>query len=307
MFRRSRNTHTPVRQPTRSVAPRESQSVFSYRAARQVREGNPERQLESLQQRQHQGQTTVRRRTRTAVFLAVLVVLFLYVSWLNSSPRVIVLGSAIDKSLLQNTTTYQQAAAKLLGASVANHNKLTIDADGVARKLEQAYPELASVSVQSSLFGHQPQISIEPTAPTLELTTTSGSTFVLAASGKALALANTVTQLSTLHLPVINDQSGLPVHLGSAALPSTDVTFIQTLLLQLQAQHLTTTSLTLPQGTSELDVRISGKPYFIKFNLENSVNQQVGTFLAVNKYLTVHTITPSQYIDVRVAGRAYYL
>jgi hypothetical protein len=66
-------------------------------------------------------------------------------------------------------------------------------------------------------------------------------------------------------------------------------------------------SMILPAGTSELDVHLAGQPYFVKFNLNNNdPRQQAGTFLAAIANLQKNHITPAQYIDVRVDGRAYY-
>jgi hypothetical protein len=64
----------------------------------------------------------------------------------------------------------------------------------------------------------------------------------------------------------------------------------------------------LPAASRELDIHLTGLPYFVKFNLNDNADakQQVGTFLATRKYLTTHNITPTQYVDARVLGRVYY-
>ena len=63
----------------------------------------------------------------------------------------------------------------------------------------------------------------------------------------------------------------------------------------------------LPVGTSELDVKLTNQPYTVKFNLESgTARQQAGTFLATQAKLQSQNVTPGQYVDVRVGGRAYY-
>jgi hypothetical protein len=90
-------------------------------------------------------------------------------------------------------------------------------------------------------------------------------------------------------------------------LPANSVTFVQTLVAQLSSKHYTIASMTLPPAASELDVKLVGQAYSIKFNFENNdPRQQVGTFLATIAQLQKQNITPSQYVDVRVDGRAYY-
>jgi hypothetical protein len=134
----------------------------------------------------------------------------------------------------------------------------------------------------------------------------SGKEFIISATGIAVAPASKLSNIATFHLLLLTDQSGLTIRLGGAALSSTDIVFIQTVKEQFTAHNLTISSLTLPSASSELDVRINGTSYFIKFNLGTDANQQIGSFLAVRKYLTSNNITPSQYIDVRVLGRAFY-
>ena len=305
---RKRKKETPEisarRQPLRSLTPRDNSSVFSYHAARQMRGDDARRPEVSGRVEPRIGSRFDR--VRFGALILGLFLLFVYFTWLGGSSHVVVEKSTNSAVLLQNTDRYQQAADSLLRTSLANHNKLTLDSSGIAAKLAQQFPELADVSVQTPLFGHQVQIYITSATASLILDTLSNQAFLVASSGKVLAPADTVSKLSSLHLPTVIDQSGLPLQVGSAALPSTNVNFIQIIVAQLQAAHITLKSLTLPRGTSELDVRISGKPYYIKFNLEADADQQVGTFLSLYKYLNRQQITPAQYIDVRALGRAYY-
>jgi hypothetical protein len=76
----------------------------------------------------------------------------------------------------------------------------------------------------------------------------------------------------------------------------------------LQQQHLAVATFVLPAGSSELDVYLDGKPYYMKCNLalSDTAREQVGTFLAVQHDLEEQGRRPGQYIDVRIAGRAYY-
>jgi hypothetical protein len=65
-------------------------------------------------------------------------------------------------------------------------------------------------------------------------------------------------------------------------------------------------SLTLPSGLSELDVRIKGQGYYVKFNLLGDGREEAGAYLALKSHLDAGHITPRQYIDVRVEGKGYY-
>jgi hypothetical protein len=138
------------------------------------------------------------------------------------------------------------------------------------------------------------------------LQTTAGGAFVIDSRGRALIATSQVPQISKLNLPVVADQSGLDVSLGKLALPSRTVAYITEVVGQLNAQHITVTSITIPAGTSALEVRIQGAKYLIKFNLHGDARAEAGTYLAVIAQLNREHKVPAAYIDVRVDGRAYY-
>jgi hypothetical protein len=170
----------------------------------------------------------------------------------------------------------------------------------------QQFPELSSVSVTLPLFSKRPIVYIQTTQPALTLAARDGS-FIIGANGKALLRADQLPSTNKLSIPQVNDQSGLEVKVNQQALSSVDVSFIQTVVGQLAARHFTVASMVLPAGASELDVKLDGQPYTVKFNLESGdARQQAGTFLATQSKLASQHITPAEYIDVRVDGRAYY-
>jgi hypothetical protein len=227
-------------------------------------------------------------------------------TWLNNTPKITILGPTSEQELLQNPIIYRQAIIKLLQSSFTNHNKLTLNTENIANVLEQKFPEISSVSIQAPTIGFSPSIYIIPAIPAILVSNNSALDYVLTESGIAIAAVNNLSKLASLHLPQLTIQSGAVFHVGQAILSNSDITFVQTVMGQLKAHNLIINSLTIPSGTSELDVRISTASYYIKFNLEDNADQQIGTFLAVHKYLVSNNITPTQYIDVRVLGRAFY-
>ena len=96
--------------------------------------------------------------------------------------------------------------------------------------------------------------------------------------------------------------------MGQLALSSQTVSFIQSVVYELQHQKVTYSRLVLPAGSQELDVYIEGQPYYVKFNIHDvtTAREQVGSYLAAMHYLKEQGAAPSSYVDVRVAGRAYY-
>lgn len=227
---------------------------------------------------------------------------------LSGKPKIVVVSSASSeggKLFLRPQADYEDAAAKLFSKTFSNHNKLTVDASGIAAAFQKQFPELNDVSVTLPMLGRRPTVNIQPSTPTMILAASNGK-FVLDDNGRAMLNATHTTAIDALHLPTVTDQSGVPVHPGQIVLPSNESTFVQTILTQLRAQHISTGQIVLPAAASEVDVHIASQPYFIKFNVQNAALPQAGSAVATMRHLTARGVTPRQYIDVRIDDRAYY-
>jgi cell division septal protein FtsQ len=237
--------------------------------------------------------------------LVIGIVLTLFNLYLSDTPQVIPVSTTKSAIFLRNQQAYDAAAHAALDKAFWNGNKLTINTDRITADLRAQFPELAGVTVSVPFAGNRVRVYVEPATPQL-LLSSNNTLYVVDTSGRALIAAAQVPRIEKLGLPVVNDQTGLPVEAGKAALPSTSVAFITEIVAQLKAKSITISSLTLPAGTSEMDVRISGVGYFVKFNLQGNAREEAGAFLAVKKQLERDRITPQTYIDVRVEERAYY-
>jgi hypothetical protein len=224
---------------------------------------------------------------------------------LSSHAKVITVQSAGGAKLLQNSSVYEAAADELLSTSLLNRSKITVNTTRISQELKRKFPEVAQATITLPLLAHRPIIYLTPVKPALLLATSNGS-FVIDVNGRALLPSAGLTS-ETDTLPQVIDQSGLSVTANKQVLPSSNVAFIQEVVAQLNSRKFLIASLTLPAGTQELDVRFADKPFYVKFNLASpTARAQSGTFLAVFAKLQGQGTTPSQYVDVRVAGRAYY-
>jgi hypothetical protein len=225
---------------------------------------------------------------------------------LSSTPKIVVLGNGSNQFALQSLSVYQQAAHVAFGKSLTNNNKLTINTDAVAAELQGKFPELHAVSISLPFLGRQPTVYIQPAVPQMVFSTSSGQ-FILDSNGRALADYTSRTELpSDRSVPIVTDQSGIAAQKGAVVLPSQSVHFITEVAAQLYAKQIKVDTWTLPAAGSELDVKVSGAPYFVKFNLQANAREEAGTFLATKNYLDNQHKTPNTYIDARVTGRAYY-
>lgn len=309
-----RNKHTPPaenrerRRAQLQPGPGTKGSVFSYHAARslQARTNDERSPVADTPPRRKSLKALRRLRTARTMSVAVLTLLLVIVSLnLDSRPRVTLIGGP-GHIFLRPTAVYTQAAQQLFARSALNHNKITVNTAQIAAAFQRQFPEIDAASIRLPLLGNQPVLYVQPAIPQLILDTQSNGAFVLDDNGRALLHADSVPGVSQLDLPTVVDQSGITVTPGKIALPAATVDFIGQVAGQLKAAGLQLAQLTLPAGTSELDVRVSGAGYFIKFNLEGKARAEAGTFLAVRQYLTSQHVVPGQYVDVRVPGRAYY-
>jgi hypothetical protein len=286
--------------------PAQSSSSFAYRSRRSEEEINTGRQLSrETTASKHLGRFLLKR-FGLVVLLIALFLSMVNVLSLSNNARVMSLNDDNANSFLHDQAVYESAASKLLAGSVWNRNKITVNTSAVNQEMLKQFPELSSVSVTLPLLSKRPIVYVQTAQPALILSASNGP-FIIDTTGKALLPAGKLPSGSKLKLPVVTDQSGLNVSLNKQALTSGNVSFIQTVIAQLAGRGITVESMVLPVGTSELDVKPAGKPYTVKFNLESgTARQQAGTFLATQSKLQSQNITPAQYIDVRVDGRAYY-
>jgi hypothetical protein len=203
---------------------------------------------------------------------------------------------------------YQDAAAEILSSSIWNRNKITINTGAARTEMQKKFPELANVSVSLPMVGQRPIFYLTPNPPSFVFQTSNGN-YILDSSGTALIKQEQASAKILTELPVITDQSGLLAKVGTQVISSSETRFIQTVVDTLAAKQVTVNTLVLPaKGVQELHVTVVGQGYTIKFNMHDvtTARQQAGTYLATSSNLTKQNVTPGQYIDVRVLGRAYY-
>jgi len=272
-----------------------------------MRENGLTRDAEAVQQEE-----SARRRPKSpwrtrlpmlAVLLAFALVAFVGLQ-LSSRAKVVPVGADKSHAFLRDVRVYEAAAQKAFTPAL-NSNKLTVDTAKIAADLQKQFPELKAVSVSLPVFGSQPTVYIQPTAPAMILASQDGL-FVLDSNGRALISGNDVAKIGELDLPKVTDQSNLAIQVGQIALPSSTVAFITEVFGQLKAKGLTVTSFVLPSGTEELRTTIQGAGYYVKYNLHGDAREEAGTYLAVKARLDASHTAPHEYVDVRVENRAYY-
>ncbi len=297
------------RQRRTADSPQKGSPAFLYRSRRSGEELNTGRQLTrgTADTAPKSLKRFVLHRFGLIILLIALIISCVNVLSLSSYARVVSLTPAGSAGpFMHDKHVYQMAADSLLAGSVWNRNKITVNTEGVSRQMLKQFPELSSVSITLPLLSKHPTVYVQTARPALILSARNGS-YVIDTTGKALIHSANLSDKARQGLPLVTDQSGIDVRINHQALSSGDVSFILTVIAQLAASHVSVSALVLPAGTSELDLHVAGQPYTVKFNLQSGdARQQAGTFLAMQAELKSRNMTPAQYVDVRVDGRAYY-
>ena len=109
-----------------------------------------------------------------------------------------------------------------------------------------------------------------------------------------------------LTLPVVEESTNLPVKIGDRVVPASFIGFCSGLIETLPKKSgLQITGMRVPDTTSELYV-VTNRGYYLKFDTTRSSSEQVGDLKIVLDTLARQKKTPAEYIDLRIAGKAYY-
>jgi hypothetical protein len=297
MFGHKNKNQPEIRRPG---VPAARQNVFSYHANRSTPESVVGRG--EVRREAHDSGLHALRNLPAIISGIVIVAAGIYATTLSTSPRVAM--SDDGQQLAHSQQEYQDAAAQIAGSSLLNRSKLTVDTANIESRLRERFPEIRTVEVTVPLLGRRPVVEISTIRPVFTLVNNSGEYFI-ASDGRATAAAGSYAVKPKTILQVY-DQSGVPLKPGNQILTKDTVAFITAVILQMQAKNVKVASMTLPTVPYELQMRIDGAAYYVRFNTLGDARLQSGTFLALKERLDGQKQKPAEYIDVRVEDRAFY-
>ncbi len=239
-------------------------------------------------------------RLKLIMALTVIIIVLILELPVSSNAKIVIAGGS-EASASLPTASYQTAAEHILSSSLTDHTKLTLNSSTLAAQLKKQFPEINSVNVSYSVFSWRPTISLKLSQPVLTLEDANNK-YLVSNSGIVVGIGSAAKS----SLPLVVDDSNLSPVTGRPILPANYVNFISELLAQLAANGVSSSQLVLPKASAELDLTPKEQNYFVKFNLQGNAEEQAGTYLAAAHYLSKQGVHPSSYIDVRLAGRAYY-
>jgi len=206
--------------------------------------------------------------------------------------RTIVVSSAARQAEIQVEAT------KLTSGDWWWGNLVTFSGDGFVSKLQQADPTLRSVTVRRKWF-HTVVVTATLKQPSLGWST-GNQTYVLDKDGTVIS-----TTVAAASLPVVYDGSNLPVTVGQKVASAHFVDFVSQVVPALGADGIGVTHLDIKDTTYDL-AATTNKGYRLLFDTSRGVADEIADLKAVQRLLVAQKHTPAEYIDLRIAGKAYY-
>ena len=301
MLGRRKKTVEGNRSRRTSAAPTSNSNFFSYHASRASETNTPRSREEAPVRR---GSYAFQwRHVPTFLAATAVVVSVLYTLTLGNQVTIKTLGQ--KSPLLRDQKVYQEEANRIFSNSILNKTKLTINTQKFEDEMKQQFPELGVVSMTIPIMGRSPLVELVSEKPTLLITSQEGI-FVLNQNGKAIARLKDVPGVTSLNLATVNDESNIPIKVGKGVLSSQDVTFISTLVYQLNAKGITVSNIKLPPEPAEVRIEIVGQKYYVRFNLLNDPRISAGQFIAAYNKIRAEKGTVNNYIDARVEEKIFY-
>lgn len=268
---------------------------------RQVRSGYEVYTAKSSNSRLTQGVPTAPRRAvsrrwprlktgRWVILAAVIVLIF----WAFGS-------TLISRVNVTGTTNLQAKDVEhLVRAQISRNpwyaNYFTVGGLNLNRTLPEQEPRIKTVSV-SKQFPSTINVKVVERQPGV-VWVSAGENWEIDIEGVVIGAASNKPMATVL------DTANIPVKPGDRVAPSRFVRFVQAIADTLPSQtNLKIENFKVPESTSEVYVT-TNKGYIIKFDTTRSAAEQLRDLAIVLRNLGGKT--PSQYIDLRVEGRAYY-
>ncbi len=201
-------------------------------------------------------------------------------------------GKGIEGEQIPNTVR------GLIAQDFRQGSTLTLDTERLKGELLKEKPQLKSVEIQRSGLKTL-TITGSLKRPALGWSS-AGQNYLLDRSGTAIGALP-----SDASVPVVIDSSNLPVRPGDQVSSPRFIDFAAGVPEALAGIGIKTTSLRIQETTFDLWAQ-TDRGYRITLDTGRTLEEQVEDLKLVLASLRKQGKTPSEYIDLRVAGKAYY-
>ncbi|MFZ1360866.1 MAG: hypothetical protein WAS27_02480 [Candidatus Saccharimonadales bacterium] len=205
-----------------------------------------------------------------------------------------------DESVALDASRYTQAINTYLGRHPAERVRVMLDEARLNEYMTRVLPEVASIKALGSAGFGESQFSVAVRRPLVSWMIGTDQYFV-----DATGVSFTKNYYDIPDVKII-DQSGARQADGSTIASSRFLNFVgRTVSVAKDHQLEVEQAIIPPSTTRQIEIRIRGYAFPLKFSLDRSVGEQVEDARRALEYFTAQGITP-EYVDVRVGGKAFY-
>ncbi len=300
LFRKSR--HNQVRQPrisdeNTSYAFRRSRTMTGSLSSTVRAAAEPRADLQSDRLKHH----TLRRRRRHLLLYLFLVALgvWVMVSLINQF-MLSVTVQPVSGVVGADNVGYMRIVDTYFGSHPNERFAFSLRSGALLAELQKEYPEVKNVTVTAQPWLQAAKVVVSMRRPLASWTIGTTKYYI---DDTGVAFKRNYFAEPTL---VVEDKTGIDPQTSGKIVSDRMLHYIGRLIALLSANGYVVERLELPAATSrEVDVRLVGKSYVIKTDLDRDPAGQVADIKNAVTFLESRNINPA-YADVRVSSRLYY-
>jgi cell division septal protein FtsQ len=189
---------------------------------------------------------------------------------------------------------------KYLSSGLTGRNWLFLNASDLKNRLQKTFSGQESIIIQKS-FPNRLTVKTDEQKSGI-VWKTGGGRYIVSLNGRVIG---EVKDQNINGLAVVNDGSNIPVSIGDKIISRDFVDFTIKLNSYLKANNLGPEQISIAETTSEMTVK-TNSGYDIRLNTSENIDTQLRALTGTLDSLKSQNKKPTQYIDLRVSGRAFY-
>lgn len=308
MFQKKQTNQSSVRSRRPNASVNEAFRRNNVVVSRSQREMAAHQQsVTQRQQDRKKHEASLRLRNQLVALMVLLLLIFCFSRMRLTDVRLV--SNASSKLQQQAAETYKQALLNDYQQHTILAQAWLLDGDAFKDQFMKQYPEVESVEfAHTAPFSSNLNVTLRFRKPVFSWTDSSKALQFVDKNGVLFA-KNLDPSINAAKLIKIEDQSGIVSDAGSSVLSSQLIQFIGQLYAQLPklyGEKASVASAVVPRSPREVQMQIAGQPYFIKFNTNRNLEEQIGELGSLLTYLKSQNQTPTSYVDLRIAHKAFF-
>jgi hypothetical protein len=241
------------------------------------------------------------RRTLLGYFAAVSIVsfgLYILVSQLVATtvPTLVGIGPAPE----EDATAYSNAVEEYYAARPVERFRFLLNDEALLSHVQSSRPEVRAIAVEPGSGLGEASLVVTARQPIARWAIDGASQYV---DGDGMVFARNYFDDPTLQ---IVDNSGLPASSSRLVTSNRFLGFIGRVVAKSSQSGLDVSKVTIPALTTrQVAVTLEGEATEYKLSVDRSAGNQVEDISRIHRYLATNKLNPG-YVDVRIAGKAFY-